>query len=149
VADTTDRRHLEAQMESWTSMVAHVRARFPHAICEGSDALRFVLLVADTHRLAVRLREVPAYDAHAIVMTAELGAHDAIDPYAGLVANRQLVTGAIACDGHVLVLRTLVADVAAFDACLDLFAREAATIKRTLTRSVVTPVASTMDHFAD
>lgn len=138
-----------AGMDAWTSVVTHVVSRFPHAVREGSASLRFVVVVAGTHRVAVRLRRVPAYDTHAIVMTAELGAHDAIDAYAGLVANLQLVTGALACDGHVLVLRVLVADAASFDAQLELFAREAATLKQTLTRPFVTHVASTMAHYAD
>ncbi|MFN0246270.1 MAG: hypothetical protein ACKV2T_05145 [Kofleriaceae bacterium] len=124
-------------------------ARFPHAIREGANALRFVIVVAQTHRLAVRLRNIPAYDTYAIVMTAELGAHDAVDAYAGLVTNRQLIAGALACEGHALVLRTLVVDVASFDARLELFAREAATIKQSLTRPLVAQTCSTMSHFAD
>lgn len=136
-------------MERWTSVVAHVAARFPHAVREGSTSLRFVVVLAGTHRLAIRLRRVRAYDAYAIVMTAELGMHDAMDAYAGLVTNLQLVTGALACDGHVLVLRALVANAASFEAQLELFAREAATIKRTLTRPLVAHDASTMDHYAD
>jgi hypothetical protein len=97
----------------------------------------------------VRLRCVRAYDAYAIVMTAELGTHDAMDAYAGLVTNHQLVTGALACDGNVLVLRMLVANAKSFDAQLELFVREAATIKQTLTRPLVTHAASTMAHYAD
>ena len=136
-------------MNVWTSVVAHVSARFPHAVREGSTALRFVLVLAGRHRVGMRLRCVPAYDAYAIVMTAELGAHDAIDAYAGLVTNLQLVTGALACDGNVLVLRMLVANAASFDAQLELFAREAATIKQTLTRPLVAHDASAMGHYAD
>ena len=136
-------------METWTSVVAHVTARFPHAVREGANAIRFVVVLGGAHRVGLRLRCVPAYDTHAIVMTAELGAHDAIDAYAGLVTNLQLVTGALACDGHVLVLRVLVADAASFDAQLELFAREAATIKQSLTRPLVTHVASTMALYAD
>jgi hypothetical protein len=136
-------------MDAWTSVLAHACARFPHAVREGRNSLRFVVLLGGVHRVGVRLRCVPAYGTHAIVMTAELGAYDAIDAYTGLVTNLQLVSGALACDGHVLVLRVLVADVAAFDAQLELFAREAATLKQTLTRPFVTHVASTMAHYAD
>ncbi|MFN0252939.1 MAG: hypothetical protein ACKV2T_39055 [Kofleriaceae bacterium] len=136
-------------MEAWKSLVSHVTARFPYATRDGSNALRFVVVLAGTHRVAVRLRCVPAYHAHAIVMTAELGTHDAIDAYAGLVTNLRLVTGALACDGNVLVLRVLVADATSFDAQLELFAREAATLKQTLTRPLVTHAASTMAHYAD
>lgn len=136
-------------MDTWTSLVTRVCARFPHAVREGSNSLRFVVVLAGTHRVGVRLRCVPAYDTHAIVMTAELGTYDAIDAHAGLVTNLQLLTGALACDGHVLVLRAVVADAASFDAHLELFAREAATIKRTLTRPLATHAASTMAHYAD
>lgn len=136
-------------MEIWTSIAAHVVARFPYAVREASNALRFVVVLGGVHRVGIRLRCVRAYDAYAIVMTAELGTHDAIDGYDGLVTNLQLVTGALACEGHALVLRALVANEASFDAQLELFAREAATMKRTLTRPFVTHAASTMNHYAD
>lgn len=119
-------------MSTWKRVVAALEQRFEHVVHDGPSSLRLVLVVAGVHRVGVRLRSLDAYGEPVIVMTAEIGVNDAMDPWLGLATNQRLVTGAIAVDGPALVLRTVIDRVESLDARLELFAREAATMKQKL-----------------
>jgi hypothetical protein len=115
----------------WGPIVTHLSERFPALTRESETALRFVAVV-DGHRVGFRARLVLAYSAPVVVLTAELGVSDAIEPWLALVANGQLVTGALATDVSVIVLRAVMSDVHELTRRFDLFAREAATLKSNL-----------------
>lgn len=120
--------------EGWTRIVRHVITRFPHAVREGDDGLRFVA-VLEGRRIGLRLRSMSAYGASVAMITADLGAMDSLDPWTSLALNAQLVAGSLAIVNHTLVLRTLLATTSTtdeLDSRLVLIAREATTIKSSL-----------------
>ncbi len=130
----------------WPRVRAYIQQRFPLARSESASALRFVAVVGGL-RVGLRLRSTMAYDRATVVVTAELGVADCIDASLALVANGQLVAGALAIDQHCLVLRCLVDDEVQLAATLDLFIREAATLRSHL--FIPPRGADLYTHFAD
>jgi len=136
-------------METWTRIVEHVTTRFPHAVRECDEALRFVA-VLDGRRVGLRLRSMTAYGVRVAMITADLGAMDSLDPWTSLVLNAQLAAGSLAIVNQTLVLRALL-DAAAtddeIDRCLTLVTREATTLKTSL--SLPRRAAAGFDCFCD
>lgn len=135
--------------ETWTRIVEHVTARFPHAVREGDEALRFVA-VLEGRRVGLRVRSMTAYGARIAMITADLGAMDSLDPWESLALNAQLAAGSLAIVNHTLVLRALLdTDVTPdeLDRCLALVAREATTLKTSL--SLPRRAAAGFDCYCD
>lgn len=137
---------VESASAAWPRVRAYIQQRFPLARAESASAVRFVAVVGG-QRIGLRLRSTVAYDRATVVVTAELGVADCLDPSLALVANGQLVAGALAIDQHCLVLRCLVDDEVQLAAALDLFIREAATLRSHL--FIPPRGADLYTHFAD
>lgn len=134
---------------TWDSLSRDVVARYPHAIA-GDGTLRLVLVRGDA-RIGIWLRAVTAYDETAIVISADLGPSNGIEPWLGLGLNSQLAHGALAIEGSVLVLRCCVPlagmTSADFDRRLRRVAAEAANLKTHLV--IQPPRTNSFAHYAD
>jgi len=139
---------------AWEPIRDGIVARFPMAVIEDTYALRFALTTAgDTPvRVGIRVRATNAYGEAVVVIAADLGHGDAIDPLAALAINALLVHGALAIYDGVLMLRAVVpASVqtpAAFELAVRKLAAEAAELKARLAPRAITNTAA-FGHLAD
>jgi hypothetical protein len=95
---------------TWEQLVNALAESYPTAVADGARALRLVLTTSGPRevRVGLRVRATTAYGEAVVVITADLGAGDALDPLVALATNSILAHGSLALTDGVLELRAVV-----------------------------------------